>query len=395
MVLPDVWRLRLRPGSILLLCLALLLSACGSAPIAPRTDELFADQLFAAPSEPIRPEDVFALNDAMRRSLATDMAVLVRRRGPQRGLIDALHDRGQLKLEYDATMTRNAAQAFDAKAGNCLSLVIMTAAFAKELGLPVRYQTVYTEESWSRSAGIHFSSGHVNLSLGARFGESLRGGDHYQLTIDFLPPADLRGQRASEISEATVLAMYMNNRSAEALAQGRLDDAYWWVRQAILQQPTHLNAYNTLAVVYMRHGDLALARRTLEQVIAREADNTSALANLEQALVRSGRADEARTVGARLAAIEPYPPFHFFDQGVAAMQAGDFRRAKALFEKEIARKSDYHEFHFWLGLAHAYLGELAQARKQLALAIEGSTQGQHRDLYAAKLDRLKAARQVH
>ena len=385
----------MRQALILLLWLTFGLAGCAVSPLASRPEALFADGLFAPPSEPIRAGDVFALNDEMRRTVDTEIAALARRRGPQRGLIDALHDRGQLRLEYDATMTRNASQAFDAKVGNCLSLVIMTAAFAKELGLPVRFQTVYNEESWSRAAGIQFSSGHVNLSLGARFDDALRAGERYQpLTIDFLPASDLRGQRVSEISESTVLAMYMNNRSAEALVQERVDDAYWWVREAILQQPNHLNSYNTLGVVYLRHGDLALAQRALEQVLSREPDNTSALTNLERVFASAGRAEDARAVAARLAAIEPYPPYHYFDLGLAAMQAGDYRRAKALFEKEIARKAYQHEFHFWLGLAHAYLGELTQARKQLGLAMEATTQHKDRDLYAAKLDRLRAL-QVH
>jgi hypothetical protein len=37
----------------------------------------------------------------------------------RRLLIDALY-RGDLKLEYDAEMPRTAAQAFDARSGNCL-----------------------------------------------------------------------------------------------------------------------------------------------------------------------------------------------------------------------------------------------------------------------------------
>jgi len=383
----------MKSASILLLLCALL-AGCVTAP-PPRADDLFADDRFGAPSEPIRVDDVFALDAAMRQALERDIVPLVRRRGPQHALIDALYDRGQLRLEYDAAITRNAAQAYAARAGNCLSLVIMTAAFARELGLRVRYQTVYNEESWSRAGGIQFSSGHVNLSLGARLDDSVLGGDRYQpLTIDFLPAADLRGQRVGEISEATIVAMYLNNRSAEALARGNASDAYWWIRAAIVHQPQHLNAYNTLGVVYLRGGDLDLARRAFEAVLAREPDNTTALSNLERVHTRAGRDDEARRLRARLATIEPHPPFHYFDQGVAAMQAGDFQRAKALFEKEIARKADYHEFHFWLGLAHAYLGELPQARREIALAIESSTQTEHRDIYAAKLDRLRAARRV-
>jgi len=31
--------------------------------------------------------------------------------------------------------------------------------------------------------------------------------------------------------------MYMNNRAVETLARGNLDDAYWWARAAILEDP--------------------------------------------------------------------------------------------------------------------------------------------------------------
>jgi transglutaminase-like putative cysteine protease len=55
--------------------------------------------------------------------------------------VQALYQPDQIRLEYDAAVTRNAAQAFEARTGNCLSLVIMTAALARELGLTVRYQS--------------------------------------------------------------------------------------------------------------------------------------------------------------------------------------------------------------------------------------------------------------
>ena len=71
--------------------------------------------------------------------------------GAQAGLVDALYRRAQLKLEYDAATTKTAAEAFDARSGNCLSLVLMTAALAHELQLPVRYQSAYMEEAWSRN----------------------------------------------------------------------------------------------------------------------------------------------------------------------------------------------------------------------------------------------------
>jgi hypothetical protein len=54
----------------------------------------------------------------------------------------------------------------------------------------------------------------------------------------------------------------------------------------------------------------------------------------------------------------------------------------------VARAPDYHEFHYWLGVAHASLGQTEQARRHLALALENSTTRRDQELYAAKLDRL-------
>lgn len=370
--------------------LCLLLAACaGPQPLTQTPGHLFRDELFAAPAEPVDAARVFALSDAMRAYLRSEIAPNVRRLGAQQALIEALYTKGQLKLEYDAALTRDAAQAFDARAGNCLSLVVMTAAFAKELGVQVRYQSAYTEEAVSRSTNLLLRSGHVNLTLGRRLADSGRG-FFVETTIDFLPAEELRGLRTRELSESTIVAMFMNNRAVEALVDGRLDDAYAWARAAIVQDGRFLGAQNTLGVVYLRVGELAQAAAVFEHVLQRETDNRPALANLAKTFERQGRTDEATALTRRLAQLEPDPPFHDFNQGLAAMKRSDFHTARALFAKEVARADYYHEFHFWLALANFHLGDLAQARKHLALARENSTTRADRDLYAAKLAWLRA-----
>src|SRR6267378_5046305 len=89
-----------------------------------------------------------------------------------------------------------------------------------------------------------------------------------------------------------------------------------------------------------------------------------------------------------LAQLEGAAPFDFFHRGLAAMEAGDFRGARALFAREVARAPEYHEFHFWLGLAEFRLGNLARARAELEAALENSTTPHEHDLYATKLQRL-------
>jgi Tfp pilus assembly protein PilF len=373
---------------------AALLSACATRPVVPDTQAtLFDDAAFQPASVSIAAADVFAMTPAMRAYFEREVAPAQYKRGMQRGLIDALYAREQLQLRYDNAYTRTAAEAFDARAGNCMSLVVMTAAFAKHAGMPVRYQSVQVDPTYGRRGNLYFSIGHVNVSLGRHLSVSSTDGRSSDwLTIDFLPQADAGRQRVEAVEERTLVAMFMNNKAAESLEAGRLDDAYWWARAAIEQDRQLLIAYNTLAVVYRRHGELDDAERALRFALTLEPDNTNVLGNLANLLVDRGRGAEAQQLQARLAKLQPDPPFKFFDLGQEAMRRGDWAAARDLFQREIDRDPDYHEFHFWIAQAYLRLGDANRARKHLAAALENSGTSEQQATYSAKLQKLKAQR---
>ena len=373
------------------LLVSMLLGACAGPQVAPPDERLFNDRLFLAPSVRIDADDVFAVSDSMRQFVRTEFTGPGRTQHPQQALVDALYTKGRLGLAYDSVMTRNAAEAFDARAGNCLSLVIMTAAFAREIGLPIRYQRVDVDEVWSRSGDVYLSIAHVNLALGKkniddRFGR----GDGEFLTIDFLPGQDIRRARTQVIGEQTIVAMYMNNRAAESLVEGRLDDAYAWARSAIRQDPGFPNSYNTLGAIYQRHGNSKEALEVLAYALERDPLNTHVMSNLVLVLNDLGRVSEANALARKVAQLEPDPPFSFYHRGMAAVREGNFTAARDLFATEVQRAPYYHEFHFWLAVAYVGLGDIDQARMQLKLAMELSSTAKDQTLYAAKLARINS-----
>lgn len=368
----------------------LLLAGCAGAP--PTTPQLFSDAAFRPSTEHIGADDLFALNPEMRAYLdSPPFRTLVRVKGKERGLFDALYAKGELKIDYNSATTRNAGDTFQARSGNCLSLVIMTAAFAKALGLDTRYQSVAVAETWSRESGLDLASAHVNLRLGPRIdNREIYVAPENALTIDFLPPKDMASYHAYPIAESALVAMYMNNRAIEAMLADRLDDAYWWARGAVTANPASVVAYNTLGVIYQRHGDGQMAERSFRLALEREPNNIMVMRNLAPVLAALGKHAESQALGLRADAIEPEPPFHFFDLGKAAMARADYQAAKALFAREVKRAPYYDEFHLWLGLAHLQLGESAQAREQIALALKTSTTRDGRERYSAKLEHLRA-----
>jgi Tfp pilus assembly protein PilF len=318
-------------------------------------------------------------------------AAHVRDKGKERGLIDALYSQHELKLDYDARQTRTAADTYAARSGNCLALVIMTAAFARELGLTVRFQSVLVDDTWSRDGGLYLVASHVNIALGHRMPSTMTydASANHELVVDFVPPPDASRFHTRPLDEADIVALFLNNRAAEALVDAQLDDAYWWARAAVAMRPPSAIAYNTLGVIYMRHGELALAERALRTALEREPDNVVVMQNLGPLLAQTGRGAEAAAIARRVAAIEPVAPFHYFDQGMVALRAGDDDAARRLFEREIARAPYADEFHFWLAVALLRLGDAVEARAQLALAIDTSTRADNRQLYSAKLAHLK------
>lgn len=369
---------------------AAALAGCATSPEPTADTRLLRDAAFATPERLPDAQAVLAADEAMREYLAR--TALDRADDPRRALVDLLYRRQALALDYEGA-TRTAAETFAARSGNCLSLVAMTAAFAREAGLPVRFRSVAVDESWSRSGDLMALSGHVNVALGwpGRPAHVIRNNET-SLVVDFLPGEQIDGLRWRAISEATVLAMFMNNRAAEALAEGRLDEAYWHAREALRLDPFYAAGYNTLAIVYRRRGLADAAETVWRTLLEREPANRSALANLALLMEQQARADEARALSARLQSLEPAPPFHWFDAGLEALRAGDLRRARDFFAREVERDAAYHEFHYWLGRTELLLGRRAQGLKQLELARATSPSTQVRSLYAAKLDRLQAER---
>lgn len=366
------------------------LSGCASSP-APQViadSSLLRDQDFAPRPEPAR--DIFALTPAMQDFLRSEVKRSAMSYGKVEGLINALYAGNKLILEYESSKTRNAAEAFDARAGNCLSLALMTAALAREMGLAVRYREVLTEQLWMQDRDFVVYAGHVNLTLGRRdMTVKVINGHNSELVVDFLPRQQLLGQRAREVTEARIVSMYHNNRAAELIVEHDWRGAYWQARDAITADPTYAAPYNALGVIYQRRGEPALAEAAFRATLRLEADNTRALANLAALLEETGRKAEALAVSAELKRLQPEPPFHHFRLAKAALARGEYSQARDGFREALRRNGQYAEIHLGLAAAYLGLGDTRRAKAELEQALDKSGTSRDQQRYAAKREWLE------
>lgn len=382
------------PARLLGAVAAALLVACAApAPTAQPRVTLLQDTWFAPAPPGVSASDLFAMSDEMRRYAETELSSVAGASDPRRRLIAALYTEGKLRLRYDASRTRTAAEAFDARSGNCLSLVIMTAAFARHLDLPLSFQSVRVDDSYTRQGNLIEASGHVNLVLDWPRAAAMRvQADTAPLVVDFLQPSDMTGLRSSALAERTVAAMFMNNRAAEALAQGRLDAAYGWAREAVRLDDGFAAGINTLGVIYDRAGHLDGAEKAMRFALALEPDNLAALSNLASLLRRGGREGEAQVFSERLARLQPVPPFRDFDLGRKALADGKPQVALEHFARELRQQPHQEEVHFWAAQALWQLGDTERAARHLQQAMDDSSSKASHDRYAAKLAALRSAK---
>ncbi len=380
-------------GALCSTLLAAMLAGCaGFAPPAP--DTLLHDPLFAHPPRPAEADQVLALSPAMRAHLQQLRRQVSRPADLPLALGESLYRSGGLRLDYDASFTRNAAQAFAERSGNCLSLVVMTAAMAGALGLDVSFQEVQGDDQFRREGGLTLRTSHVNLVLGERSRPTawrpLGDLGKRHLLIDFLPQETARALPATPIALERVLAMFMNNRAVESLLAQQPVTAYAWVREALRADPGFAAAYNTLGVVYQRSGHLAQAASAYERVLALDDRQIAAMDNLAQVRRAQGREAEALDWERRRVALEPRAPFHHLQLGQAALAAQDWARAQLHFQRELRTQPDSHEAWFGLARVHLALGDNSQAEQALRRAQAASATAGEQARYAGKLAALRA-----
>ena len=388
--MPDLPRLPLRLECVLL---ALWLGACTTVTAPPDATAVLHDELFPQATVPIDAGQLFALSPAMRIFLQQRLDHPGRPARSLEALVQALSQEDALRLRYESSRTRTAAEAFDEHAGNCLSLVMLTASFAHALGLPVTYHVARTDPYWSRQGNLLLASGHVDLTVGLPLDANADGIGRQAYTFDFISAEEAQALPLRDIPEDTLVAMFFNNRAAEALVAGQPARAYGWVRQALQRDPGFAAAYNTLGVVYLRADASAAAAQAFAAALALDTDNPRVLSNLVDAQRALGNTAEAERLAARLALLEPDPPYRLFDLGVAAFARRDFAGARALFRRAAAHADYDPELHFWLARTASALGAPAQAQREVELALERSTTASQRSRFAAKLDWLRGQAQ--
>lgn len=392
--------IQLRAISRGMICGLLLsqLCSCSSTPLEPTVielDALFDDSLFKPVANIPSVEDIFSLPS----SVAVDVKrsydrYVISTKNPLAvhewlaSYINANQDGGQSDFRYQDNLTQTASETYAQRAGNCMSLVVMTSALADIFNIGTEFQDIAIEPVWDKQGDFYLINGHVNLRLlPAQSVHTVYVSTH-AILVDFMPERALRGVDKVQINRQTLTAMFYNNMAAESLVEGDLDRAYALVK-AGLKSGHFSPALNTLAVIYRHKGDEKRAEQVYRYALKFDPDDMTTLFNLAVILGNQGRLEEWAQIHKKLELARIRNPYYYYDMGEQAYDEHQYREALAWYQRAVDKADYRHEFFFGLSRTYWALGDEKRAKQNMekALALSREAADQHR--YQAKLQAMR------
>jgi tetratricopeptide (TPR) repeat protein len=285
---------------------------------------------------------------------------------------------GYLDLEYALTPTRNAADTFASRRGNCLSFVNLFVGLGRENRLNPFYVEVEDYQRWNYQSGVVVSRGHIVAGMYV---------DGDLSTFDFLPYQAKSYRDFKPIDDLTAMAHFYNNLGAEALIEDRVDEAARQLELAVALAPEFDKAVNNLGVVYLRRGEVQRAIELLRLGLESAPDNVPLMSNLARAYQQSGDVELADRIFDRLESVNKTNPFFFVYRGDMALAGGDAASALEYMRKAYQTDSNLPEVHLGLVRVYLALGKMTEARHHVERALKLDATNAEARKFAAMLAR--------
>ena len=283
-----------------------------------------------------------------------------------------------LDLEYQLLPTRTATGTFAARQGNCLSFVNLFVGLGRSFRLNPFYVEVQDYQRWSYQDGVVVSRGHI--VAGAYLDGQLS-------TFDFLPYRPKAYRDFEPIDDFQAMAHFYNNLGAEALMDGRDEEALPYLQIATSLSPSFDKAINNLGIAYRRLGDLEEADRVLRAGLELSPGNVPLLGNLARIQQELGFEEEAERLFAQLDDANQGNPFYYIYRGELALTRGDQPRALEFMRQAWQTDNNLPEVHVGLTKVYLALGRLDEAKHHVSRALKLDATDPEARRYAGLLER--------
>lgn len=336
-------------------------------------------------SEIPSPQQIFDLSDEAKTHFFAYLNHSANARYPMHKRVFNYLNRHLSNFNYYSD-TYTAQQTLENNSGNCMSLAILTTAYADLAGLEFQYNRVDSAPVFGRAGRFEVASTHVVTKL---FDPTFipKPGMLYvrkpYLLVDYFPTRN--NWVGGKVTKDTFVAMFYRNLAAQRMAEEDFNSAGRLAIAALKHAPYAVDGINTMAVIYRQIGRDDKAEALYRYGLTLTENNIDLLYNYQLLLSSQGRNDESTKLQARLEQLDDPSPFPYLRLADEALARSDVDLALKFYNKTIDKA--HYLPHGYVGAAKAYFakGKFREARKQLHKAIERTHDGNDEKLFRAKL----------
>ena len=357
---------------------------------------LLNDDHFASDKLVETPAQIFALDNNTQQFIRSKLLTVRDEKQRAAELLDLIFKNRDVTFAYQSSANLTASEAFQTNKANCLSLTIMAYSLAQAANLAVRFQEVNIPEFWVRNGQYSMLTGHVNLLLlpASEPGTTLVYGSK-NLQIDFDPYIAKKQFSKKFIDKNTVIAMFYNNKGAQAVVDEQFHKAYAYFKAAVETKPDFSTGWSNLALLYRLNHLNTLAKKTYQYALKLNKNNLTALANYAILLNMNGERAQAKQINQLLHRKRQNNPYYQALLADEAFYREDYKQAIKFYRKAIDLNPKIHEFYFGLAKIYYKLALMNKAKRAMKKAIALNKIKSVKHQYVAKLNFLNALENTH
>ena len=320
--------------------------------------------LFKPSIDVITEQDIFRLTVEQQRTfLNLYQKKLAKNPLPHKAVSQVLIN-NLINFTYDSN-TFTASNAMSKNSGNCMSLAILTTAFAQQVDVDVNYRVVHALPVFEKRGNIIFSSTHVQSLLYAPVSvgkKNIYYLDRSAVIIDYF--ANKNNIASKLINKQQFISMYYVNKAAEYYVDKAFDHAFWYAKKGFELDETNIAAMNLLALLHKRKGDVKTAEQLYLAALNKEVTNVNIIDNYATLLKEQGRLLLAKRILQRIDKINDPNPYNWLQKAQRARQEQQYYKAIKHYKKAI--KMAPYVSQAYIELHEVYL---IQNKRQQAINI--------------------------
>lgn len=313
-------------------------------------------------------EQIFHLDKVATEFVRKTAGVKKRHVDRMEALVHDVFDRSEMNLLYRGDANTLASETFHARAANCLSMSIMMYALAKEAGFKVDFQEIIVPEYWTRRDGYSLLNGHINLKISLKNTSSVFLFNPTSYQVDFDPQSSRKSLPKKIVTKQDIVAMFYNNKGADALLKSNFQVAFQYFKEAILIKPTFESAWINMGILYRHMGYFTQAEEAYKYVLKLDESSLTAWENLAHLYNFTDRKEQAQTIFSKVESKRRRNPYYHLNLGEEQIERKNWDEAIAHFRKALSLDRGRHEIYFGLARVYFEIGELQQSERYLKQA---------------------------